>query len=204
MPQSIPQDSTDSAPPLPKRPGSAPLPATPATPRAQLAADSLEHLPLDLVTVPTLAHVPYVPHGPHGREHAHEDTAIRERLLAGLGNSYRGSVHNCYKYAWAVVEHAGGHDVDHSKASTSSRGQPLSHLKMLSEHGLLRPGDVVYADYHPGSDPDSIDLSDGPHWFVYVGRGKYADQYGVQTLQSMENMIPGRRIDTIFRPFPDS
>ena len=38
----------------------------------------------------------------------------------------------------------------------------------------------------------------GPHWFVYVGQGQFADQYGIRGAQAMSAFVPGRVIDTIY------
>ncbi len=87
---------------------------------------------------------------------------------------------------------------------TSSRGQPLSHLKTMIDSGRLKPGDVIYANYRPGTDPSSTNLSNGPHWFTYMGDGKFIDQYGTKSLAEMDAFVPGRKIDAIVHPFSNA
>lgn len=121
--------------------------------------------------------------------------------LALARDPYRGNTHGCFRFAWAAVKRAGGKDVWNSAADASLRNAPLSALGPAMRNGTLRVGDVVYANYKPGADPNSLNLAYGPHWFVYKGNGKFEDQYGVKSLAEMEAFVPNRKIDTIYHPF---
>jgi len=110
--------------------------------------------------------------------------------------------HHCFDYAWALVQGAGGRGIDAAAKSHEGRGHTLNYLATLAADGRLRVGDVVYSSSHPGADPSSLNLADGPHWFAYLGQGQFADQYGVKHgAAAMQQFVPGRKIDTIYHPF---
>jgi len=120
---------------------------------------------------------------------------------AAAKNAYAGSLHNCYQFSRTTVLNAGGRDIGSLPDDRSARGQGVAHLQTMIEKGKLRPGDVIYANYRPGTDPQSLNLSNGPHWFTYLGHGKFADQYGIKNLKEMVAFIPGRKIDAVVHPF---
>jgi peptidoglycan hydrolase-like protein with peptidoglycan-binding domain len=126
---------------------------------------------------------------------------LQQRLKANLQNRYKGRVHQCFRYAWAAAAGAGGRGIGSAPTSHAGRNASVSHLDRLIDQGQVRPGDVIYVNRRPGADPSSTNLSYGPHWFVYVGNGNFADQYGVRDAVAMQNFVPGRKIDTIYHPF---
>ncbi|MEB3186705.1 MAG: lytic transglycosylase domain-containing protein [bacterium] len=133
------------------------------------------------------------------------NAGLKSRLWgAARRNAYTGSTHNCFQFSRTLVMKAGGGDVRQLPDDRSARGKPLSYLKTMIDEGRLKPGDVVYANYRPGTDPSSTNLGNGPHWFTYMGEGKFIDQYGTKSLAEMENFIPGRKIDAVVHPFPGS
>jgi hypothetical protein len=91
--------------------------------------------------------------------------------------------------------------------SASSRGMPLSHLLTLIDIGKLKPGMQIYVSRKPGTDPESLNLGNLPHWAIYVGRDdkgfpRFMDQYrkdwGLTEFEAEYG--PTRKIDTIFDP----
>jgi hypothetical protein len=126
-------------------------------------------------------------------------------LIQGLNNPEKGVVHHCFAYAWATIRAAGGKDINSAPQDKSARGRPTSALADMVKDGSLHVGDVIYVNRNPGTDPSSTNLANGPHWFVYMGNGKFADQYGVkQSAAEMDQFVPGRRIDTIYHCFNGS
>lgn len=133
------------------------------------------------------------------------NAGLKDRLWsAARRNAYTGSTHNCFQFSRTLVMKAGGGDVRQLPDDRSGRGKPLSYLKTMIDEGRLKPGDVVYANYRPGTDPSSTNLANGPHWFTYMGEGKFIDQYGTKSLAEMEQFIPGRKIDAVVHPFSGS
>jgi hypothetical protein len=129
--------------------------------------------------------------------------ATRRKLLAHLNNGYKGVPHHCFDYAWALVTGAGGRGINAAAKSHAGRGHSITYLQTMAADGRLHVGDVIYTNYHPGADPSSLNLADGPHWFAYIGNGQFADQYGVKHgAAAMQSFVPGRKIDTIYRAFP--
>jgi hypothetical protein len=135
---------------------------------------------------------------------ANEDH-VAERLIQGLNNPEKGVTHHCFAYAWATVKAAGGKDIGSAPQDKSARGQSTAALADTAQDGSLHVGDVIYVNKSPGADPSSTNLAYGPHWFVYMGNGKFADQYGIkQSAQEMDQFVPGRKIDTIYHCFNGS
>lgn len=83
----------------------------------------------------------------------------------------------------------------------------MSRLKEAITAGDLKPGMIIYVNYNPGTDPMSLNLSNGPHWFTYLGKDstgvdRYSDQYSVSwTLEGEMGLVPGRKIDEILDPY---
>jgi hypothetical protein len=127
--------------------------------------------------------------------------ALQQRLTANLHNRYKGRVHQCFRYAWTTATAAGGRGIGSAQASHAGRYNSVSHLNSMIDQGAVRPGDVIYVNRRPGADPSSTNLAYGPHWFVYLGNRRFADQYGVRDAVAMQNFVPGRKIDTIYHPF---
>ncbi|MDB5097209.1 MAG: penicillin-resistant DD-carboxypeptidase [Cyanobacteria bacterium RYN_339] len=127
--------------------------------------------------------------------------ALQGRLTANLHNRYKGRVHQCFRYAWATTAGAGGRGIGSATTSHAGRNAGVGHLDSLIDQGQVVPGDVIYVNKRPGADPSSTHLVYGPHWFVYLGNRRFADQYGVRDAQAMQNFVPGRRIDTIYHPY---
>lgn len=117
------------------------------------------------------------------------------------GNPFTGQARECFRFAWHVATRAGGRDVWAAKGTKEHRWKSLDHLGTMIKQGTLRPGTVVYANRSPGADPMSTNLAYGPHWFIYMGQGVFADQYGKTDLAGMKATIPGRKLDEIFDPF---
>jgi hypothetical protein len=133
------------------------------------------------------------------------DDGVAQRLIANLNNSEKGILHHCYAYAWAVVQGAGGKGNSTAPKDQSAMGKPIGYLDTMIQAGSLHVGDVIYVNKQPGADPASINLAYGPHWFVYMGNGQFADQYGIkQNAAAMNAFVPGREIDSIFHCFNGS
>jgi Tfp pilus assembly protein FimV len=129
---------------------------------------------------------------------------LHRSLLAGLRNRFSGVVHHCFDYAWTTVQKAGGRSITAAQETHTGRNMPISHLNTLASQGKLKVGDVVYTSRRPGADPSSTVMAYGPHWFVYLGNDKFADQYGTRDAQAMQAFVPGRKIDSIFHPFKET
>lgn len=132
-----------------------------------------------------------------------DSVALTRRLRAGCDNRYEDVKRKCFRFAWAATATAGGEGICKAKTTRTGRGQPITHLDKLVASGHVTTGDVIYTNRQPGADPTSRDLSKGPHWFVYMGDGTFADQYGdhAKTAAQMQRFVPGRKIDTIYHPF---
>ncbi|MBM3260122.1 MAG: peptidoglycan-binding protein [Candidatus Sericytochromatia bacterium] len=117
------------------------------------------------------------------------------------GNPFAGRARECFRFAWHVATRAGGRDVWSANGTKEHRWKSLDHLSAMMRQGSLRPGMVVYANRSPGADPMSTNLAYGPHWFIYMGKGVFADQYGKTDLAGMKATIPGRMLDEVFDPF---
>lgn len=128
-----------------------------------------------------------------------EPTGDVGRLMGSLRNRYYQRRHQCFRYAWTTVVAAGGKPYGRAEELRTGRGQGTAHLGAMAARGELQAGDVIYVNRRPGADPSSTNLRYGPHWMVYLGRGQFADQYGVRDAQAMANFVPGRKIDLIFR-----
>lgn len=117
------------------------------------------------------------------------------------GNPFTGLARECFRFSWHVATRAGGRDVWSAASTKEHRWKSLDHLGAMMRQGSLRPGMVVYANRSPGADPSSTNLAHGPHWFIYMGKGVFADQYGKTDLAGMKATIPGRMLDEVFDPF---
>jgi peptidoglycan hydrolase-like protein with peptidoglycan-binding domain len=126
------------------------------------------------------------------------DAGLRNRLLAGLKNAFKGVRHQCFRFAWATVAKAGGKSIGSAVQSHAGRGTGVANLDTLVRTGQVKVGDVIYVNKVPGADPSSSNLKYGPHWMVYLGNGMFGDQYGVRGAQAMAAFVPGRKIDTIY------
>lgn len=142
-------------------------------------------------------------HRPEPAPEAAADPERLKRLRAGLGNANLGGVHQCFAYAWATTNHAGGKPLGQAREDALYKhgDYDLADLPKLVADGKISPGDIVYANTSPGADYSSTNLAYGPHWFVFMGEGRWADQYGVKTLAEMQATVPGRKLDTLFHPF---
>lgn len=70
----------------------------------------------------------------------------------------------CFHYSWHVATAMTGKTAQNS-SDRSLQGRSLMSLATAG----LKPGDVVYISKNPGSDPQSMNLSNLPHWAVVVG-----------------------------------
>lgn len=121
------------------------------------------------------------------------------RLRGTLRNRYWQRKRQCFRYAWTAAVAAGGKPYGRATEFRTGRGQSTAHLGTLAANGTLKPGDVIYVNRSPGADPSSTNMRYGPHWMVYLGRGQFADQYGVRDARAMDAFVPGRKIDLLFR-----
>jgi hypothetical protein len=134
------------------------------------------------------------------------DADLEGKLKSAAEHSqYNEGIHKCFKYAWDVNRQTGGKDINHATQSHDGRGQPITHLDQMVKDGKLKPGDVIYVNKKPGADPSSTNLAYGPHWFVYMGHGKFADQYHnratggrEKSATEMQAFVRGRVIDTVY------
>ena len=140
-----------------------------------------------------------LPSAPVSRAPAPESSNVIARLQRGVRNGYTGSRHNCFRYSWSLISIAGGRSIGNARESRAGLGRDTAHIQPLVNNGQIVPGDVIYVNRSPGADPSSTNLRYGPHWFVYMGNNKFADQYGIRGAQAMADFVPGRKIDTIFR-----
>jgi hypothetical protein len=129
------------------------------------------------------------------------NTGVMGRLRAHLHGRFWQARHKCFSYAWNLVARAGGKGIGGASQSHAGRGRGVAALEQLEASGQVRPGDVIYVNKAPGADPSSRNLRYGPHWFVYMGNGRYADQYGERSAAAMAAFVPGRKIDAIYHSF---
>lgn len=115
----------------------------------------------------------------------------------------------CHRTAELTALFNGGSGDDARwKKDLTLRHRPLSALHGAIESGRLQPGMVIYACRRPGTDPRSLDLRNGPHWFSFLGKDehgipRFGDQYRTDwTLEGMEAFIPQRKVDACFDPYP--
>lgn len=127
-----------------------------------------------------------------------ENGGTRARLMRGVNNGYNNRSGKCFKYAWRMVSQAGLDGIGAARQSYAGRNAGTAHVGDLVRQGKIRVGDVIYVNRVPGADPSSTNMRYGPHWFVYVGNGQFADQYGIRGAQAMSDFVPGRKIDTIY------
>lgn len=122
-----------------------------------------------------------------------------KRLNANLHGAYWKASIQCFRYAWNVVARSGGRSIGQATQSRDGRGKSTAYLGQMVKEGRVRVGDIVYINRKPGADPTSTILSYKPHWFVYIGNGKFADQFGERDAAAMDRSFSGRKIDTIYR-----
>lgn len=128
-------------------------------------------------------------------------SSLGSRLRNNLRGAYWKGRHKCFRYAWSLVARTGGKGIGTASQSREGRGRGVAALDEMVRNGQVREGDVIYVNRVPGADPSSRNLKYGPHWFVYIGQGIFADQYGERSAAAMANFVPGRKIDTIYRSF---
>ncbi|MDB5095670.1 MAG: hypothetical protein JWM80_91 [Cyanobacteria bacterium RYN_339] len=135
-----------------------------------------------------------------------DDAALEGKLKDAAEHSkFNEGIHKCFKYAWDVNKQVGGKGIDQATQSHDGRGKPVTSLDQMAKDGKIKPGDVIYVNKSPGADPSSTKLQYGPHWFVYMGHGKFADQYHnrstggrEKSAAEMQQFVRGRVIDTIY------
>jgi hypothetical protein len=140
----------------------------------------------------------------HGKVHYPRPSGgqVRAKLLAHQHNGYWQVVHQCFHYAWTMTGEAGGKSIGNAPQSSAGRWKPITYLAQMERDGRLHVGDVIYANIHPGADPSSTNMAYRPHWFVYIGNGQFADQYGIKgSAAAMQAFVSGRVIDTIYHTF---
>jgi hypothetical protein len=128
-----------------------------------------------------------------------DDEKYAKRLNAHLHGAYWKASIQCFRYAWNVVARSGGRSIGQATQSRDGRGKSTAYLGQMVKEGRVRVGDIVYINRKPGADPTSTVLSYKPHWFVYIGNGKFADQFGERDAAAMDRGFSGRKIDTIYR-----
>lgn len=135
------------------------------------------------------------------------DYSFFSRAARGAFGKYSNQQGKCHRTAELTASLSGGSGSDGLWPIDSSfRNRSLSAMKEAVARNLLCPGMVIYANRHPGSDPQSLDLKNGPHWFTYLGKdsrgiARFADQYKTNwTLEGLEAFIPGRKVDAFFDP----
>lgn len=128
------------------------------------------------------------------------DIAPAARRRMGRDNPHFLVAAGCFRYSWHVAN-AMGNTVSNN-SDKSRQGQSLMSLGSAG----LKPGDVVYISKNPGSDPQSMNLSNLPHWAVVVGykNGEPVlsdnwDKTITLTAWSQKYGAAGRRVDEIFR-----
>jgi len=131
-----------------------------------------------------------------------------KQAATGAYKAYQDVPAACYKTSVYTAELAGPAGNGWTwKGSTNRRNQSMLKLKEAIDGGELLPGMVLYVNYNPGTDPSSMNLANGPHWFTYLGKDpqgidRFSDQYtDNSTLEAMIQFVPGRFIDEIFDPF---
>ena len=127
------------------------------------------------------------------------DEKYASKLRSHLHGKYFKTPTGCFRYAWNVVARSGGRSIGQATQSREGRGKGTEYLGQMVKDGRIKVGDIVYINRKPGADPTSTILSYKPHWFVYIGNGKFADQYGERDAAAMDRNFSGRKIDTIYR-----
>lgn len=114
----------------------------------------------------------------------------------------------CYPVVVLTAHHNGADGDGWSWPDTKKyRWRPISDIRKAIWDGTLQPGMVVYANVQPGADPSSLNMTYLPHWFTYLGKDengidRFGDQYSSNAnLQAIENLIPGRVIDSFLDPY---
>lgn len=120
-------------------------------------------------------------------------------LRSHLHGKYYKTPTGCFRYAWNLVALSHGRSIGNSTVSRAARGHSPAYLGQMAKDGRLQVGDIVYINNRPGADPTSTILSYKPHWFIYIGNGQFADQYGERDAAGMDRMFAGRKIDQIYR-----
>ncbi len=93
-------------------------------------------------------------------------------------------------------------------SSTRYRGQGVAQgMKQAIASGHLKPGMVIYICKNPGTDPNSLNLSNLPHWYTYLGKDtngvdRFSDQYFTDlTIEGLASNYPNRLVDEILDPY---
>jgi hypothetical protein len=134
-------------------------------------------------------------------------------LLYSARKAQSSTSRDCYRTSARTAKLNGGSSDGWSwPEDRSYRGKSLSAgLKAAIERGVLKPGMIIYASKNPGTDPSSMNISNLPHWFTYLGRDasgvdRFADQYATDFDLSGPRGIAAtyggsRRIDAFFDPY---
>jgi len=134
-------------------------------------------------------------------------------LLNAAVSAQSGTSRDCYRTSARTARLNGGSDDGWSWPEDKSyRGKSLSTgLKGAIERGILKPGMIIYASKNPGTDPNSMNLANLPHWFSYLGRDangidRFSDQYATDFDLGGPRGIAAtygssRRIDAFFDPY---
>jgi hypothetical protein len=119
-----------------------------------------------------------------------------ERLAQAAHSKFAGNPQSrCFDVANSFSQSAGGSNLSGTKGDTSMRGRDISELSKLPA------GSVAYMSLNPGSDPNSTNLANQPHWVISVGDGKFTDNWKVNmTTEEMVAKYGNRKIDETFKP----
>lgn len=97
-----------------------------------------------------------------------DDTGIDRRALQRLNDTTFMGPRRCHDRSWYIAEAITGvrSAPSSSAQSRTHQGRPMTDLATMD----LKPGDVIYVSKNPGSDPQSMNLNNLPHWGVVIGR----------------------------------
>lgn len=116
----------------------------------------------------------------------------------------------CFRYSWLVAGKLLNVGIDSALnegetngdkfKDTSVRGKSLLDLKNMN----LQVGDVVYINKNPGTDPQSLNLANKPHWAVVVGTDNngspiFSDNWGTFPADRFASAFAGRVVDEVYR-----
>lgn len=131
------------------------------------------------------------------------------RLLAAARSAASGTSRDCYRTTVRTA-HANGASGDGMTWPTAKKyqGRALSAgLRQAIDAGHLKPGMVIYMNLRPGTDPNSLDMSNLPHWMTYLGQDaggvhRFADQYASDfSLDEVVSTYSPRKLDEILDPY---
>jgi hypothetical protein len=102
----------------------------------------------------------------------------------------------CFKVAEETATNSTGIDL-RKDGDTSLRGKALTDLDL----NYLEPGTHIYMNLEPGTDPQSLNLDNLPHWVTYLGDGKWADNTSpCMTTEELIKNYNNRKIDMFWTP----